>query len=91
MDGAPVLRGQVMGMLEGKLVEAEASHHDALTSLVRVATPEKGSLVTLYWGGDVSQSDAEAAAQSLRDAHPGTDVEVVHGGQPHYHYLVSIE
>ena len=91
VDGTSVQAGQVMAMLEGKLVETEASHHDALTSLVRLAAPEEGSLVTLYWGGDVSQSDADAAARSLQAAHPGMEVEVVHGGQPHYHYLVSIE
>ena len=91
VDDSPVLVGQVMGLLEGKLVEAEDSHHDALTSLVRAAAPEAGSLVTLYWGGDVSEDDAKDAVESLQSAHPGTEVEAVHGGQPHYHYLVSIE
>ncbi|MCH8982143.1 DAK2 domain-containing protein, partial [candidate division KSB1 bacterium] len=72
VDGISVQAGQVMAMLEGKLVETEASHHDALTSLVRVAAPKEGSLVTLYWGGDVTQSDAAAAARSLQETHPGT-------------------
>jgi dihydroxyacetone kinase-like predicted kinase len=80
-----------MGLLEGKMVRAESSHHEALSSLVQAVAPEGGTLVTLYWGGDVSQDDANDAVESLQNAHPGTEVEAVHGGQPHYHYLVSIE
>jgi len=91
VDGTQVQGGQVMGLLEGKLVNASASHHDALTSLVHAAAPEAGSLVTLYWGGDVSEDDANDAVESLQHAHPGTEVEAVNGGQTHYHYLVSIE
>ena len=91
VDGTQVQDGQVMGLLEGKLVEAEASHHDALTALVHAAAPEAGSLVTLYWGGDVSEEDANDAAEALKNAYPGTEVEAIHGGQPYYHYLVSIE
>jgi DAK2 domain fusion protein YloV len=91
VDGSPVLSGQVMGLLEGKMVRAESSHHEALSSLVQAVAPEGGSLVTLYWGGDVSQDDANDAVESLQNAHPGTEVEAVHGGQPYYHYLVSIE
>ncbi len=91
VDGAQVQSGQVMGLLEGKLVETAASHHDALISLVHAAAPEAGSLVTLYWGDDISEEEANDAVESLRTAHPGTEVEAIHGGQPHYHYLVSIE
>ena len=91
VDGTQVQSGQVMGLLEGKLMNAAASHHDALTSLVDAAAPEAGSLVTLYWGGDVTEDEANDAVESLQRAHPGTEVEAVHGGQPHYHYLVSIE
>ncbi len=91
VDGTEVQDGQVMGLLEGKLVNASASHYDALTSLVHAAAPEAGSLVTLYWGGDVTEDEANDAVESLQHAHPGTEVEAVHGGQPHYHYLVSIE
>ena len=91
VDGMQVQDGQVMGLLEGKLVNSAASHHDALTSLVQAAAPEAGSLVTLYWGGDVTEDEANDAVESLQYAHPGTEIEAVHGGQPHYHYLVSIE
>ena len=91
VNGVQVQCGQVMGLLEGKLVEAEASHHAALISLIYAVAPEVGSLVTLYWGGDVSEKEANDAVESLLTAHPGTEVEVIHGGQLHYHYLVSIE
>jgi hypothetical protein len=48
-------------------------------------------LITLYWGGDIRESDALLAAQGVRACCPGAEVDVVYGGQPYYDYLVSIE
>ncbi|MDE2899480.1 MAG: DAK2 domain-containing protein, partial [Chloroflexota bacterium] len=60
-------------------------------ALVRAAEPEEGSLVTLYYGGDASHGDALLAADAISGVQADLEVEVVYGGQPHYHYLVSIE
>ena len=43
------------------------------------------------WGGDMTHGDALIAADALSRVQDGLEVEVVYGGQPHYHYLVSIE
>ncbi len=48
-------------------------------------------LVTIYYGEDATLDDAETIALRVREATPGVDVEVVHGGQPHYRYLISAE
>ena len=91
LDGTAVRAGQCMGLLEDAPATVADSSGDALTGLVEKAAPGPGSLVTLYWGGDVSEAQAEGVAQRLRTAHPGVETEVVSGGQPHYHYLVAIE
>ena len=49
------------------------------------------SLVTLYWGEMLSSKDAESASQALQEVYDDLEVEVVHGGQPHYEFIVSIE
>jgi dihydroxyacetone kinase-like predicted kinase len=48
-------------------------------------------LLTIYYGEGAELADAEALARELTAAHPGTETEIVHGGQPHYRYLISAE
>ncbi|TAL05435.1 MAG: DAK2 domain-containing protein [Chloroflexota bacterium] len=48
-------------------------------------------LVTVYYGEGTDLKTTEALAHRIGEAATGVEVEVVHGGQPHYHYLVSAE
>lgn len=48
-------------------------------------------LVTLYYGDDADLAEAEGIARLIPELVPGVEVEVVHGGQPHYRYLVAVE
>ena len=59
---------------------------DAITRL------EPGfELVTLYYGADANLGEAEALARRVGKAASGAEVEVIHGGQPHYRYLIAAE
>ena len=91
VDGKAVRAGEVMGTLEGDLVVSGPQRQEVLGALIEHAAPEEGSLITLYWGGDTTEAEADEAALHLQGRCPGVDVELVHGGQPYYHYLVSIE
>jgi dihydroxyacetone kinase-like predicted kinase len=48
-------------------------------------------LLTVYYGEGADLARAQVLARELRSAHPGAEVEVQHGGQPHYSYLISAE
>jgi DAK2 domain fusion protein YloV len=48
-------------------------------------------LVTIYYGADANLGEAEALAHRVGEATNGAEVEVVHGGQPHYRYLIAAE
>lgn len=48
-------------------------------------------LVTIYYGAGADLADAQALANRVGDWRDGVEVEVVHGGQPHYRYLISAE
>ncbi len=91
VDGRAVRAGEVMGTLEGELVVSGPQRQEVLGALVQHAGAVEGSLITLYWGGDTTEAEADEAALHLQGRCPGVDVELVHGGQPYYHYLVSIE
>ena len=78
-------------MLDGALAAAAASPNDALAAMLDAAGVGTGALVTLYYGAGLGESDARAAAAALAVRFPGAEIEIYDGGQPHYHYLVSIE
>jgi dihydroxyacetone kinase-like predicted kinase len=48
-------------------------------------------LVTVYYGADASLGEAEALARKVGEVAGGAEVEVIHGGQPHYRYLIAAE
>ena len=91
LNGVAVTEGQVIGILDRELVAAGESPTDVLMVLLDKADVEDGHLVTLYFGEPVSQDEAEGAAASVTETHPGIEIEIVDGGQPYYHYVISIE
>ncbi len=92
VDGVAVEEGQLMGMLENKLVSAGQDLTELVGAVLREAGVSAESLVTLYWGAPLGEGDAEGVARDLADGdHEGVEIELVHGGQPHYHFIISIE
>ena len=91
IDGVDVEEGQAIAILDGGLAAAAASPNDALAAMLDAAELDDGALVTLFYGAGLTGKTAEEAAAAI-GARPGDiEVEVHEGGQPHYHYLVSIE
>ena len=91
LNGVAVEEGQVIGILDRELVAAGDAPSDVLLALLERAEVEEGQLVTLYYGDPITEEEAEQAAAAVEDAIPGVEIETVDGGQPYYHYVVSIE
>ncbi|MDE2836586.1 MAG: DAK2 domain-containing protein [Chloroflexota bacterium] len=91
IDGVDVLEGQAIAILDGALAAAAATPGAALAAMLESAGPEEGALVTLFYGAGLSEEAAQEAADAISGRFTGIEVEVHEGGQPHYHYLVSIE
>ena len=91
LNDLSVQEGQIIGLLERDLLVAGDEPTEVLVSLLKEAGVSEGDLVTLYWGGPLTRDDAEAAYEEVRAAFPDTEVEVLNGSQPHYHFIVSIE
>ena len=65
---------------------------DALTAKLCEAAEELSpEFISLYYGEDVSEPEAEALGKKLAEAFPDAELTVVNGGQPVYYYLISIE
>jgi DAK2 domain fusion protein YloV len=91
VNGLQVGEGQAIGLLGGELV-AVGSECDqvALEVLERIQAGQK-EIITIYYGADAEQSEAEAFAEKVKARYAGQDVELIDGGQPHYRYILSVE
>ena len=52
---------------------------------------EESELISIYYGADITEEDAEKMQMAVEASYPDCDVEVHYGGQPIYYYIVSVE
>ena len=91
IGGVAVEEGQAIAVVDDELKVATDSPEDALDAALDELTGGSTSLITLYYGADSTDEQAQATAARLRERYAGHEVEVVAGGQPHYLYIVSLE
>lgn len=91
IDGVAVQEGQIIGLIDGMLVEAGNELNAIVLNLLTQMRVTDYELITLYYGNGISDAQAEALAGNLREHFIEQEVEVIHGGQPHYHYILSTE
>jgi hypothetical protein len=86
-----IKKKQPLGFLDGDMVAVGDDPIGVLSQTLSRIDLGRAQVATIYFGADTSLSDAERAAETIREAHPQLQVEVVKGGQPHYDYIISIE
>jgi DAK2 domain fusion protein YloV len=91
IDGVKVETGQVIALLDGKLVLSAASVEEGVLGVLEKAKADEQELITLYFGEDLENADANRIADKIRENYPEQEIEVQDGGQPHYQFIVSIE
>ncbi len=91
VDGISVQHGDFIGLHNGKLVICGDSLQGVARDLLHKMAADEGSLITLYYGNFVAEAAAQNFAETVRDEYPDQDVELAYGGQPHYHFIVSVE
>ena len=91
VDGQDVAEGQFMAILDDHLVCLAEAAETALREGLTYSAVDEDSIVTLYLGDGADSERAAALQEDLESAHPGVEVDVYEGGQPHYPYLVSVE
>lgn len=91
IDGVQVKEGQVICLLDGHLAHAGNNLEEVLLETLKKANVEQSELITLYYGADLTPMQANQFADNLRQRWPQQEVEVIDGGQHHYHLIVSIE
>jgi dihydroxyacetone kinase-like predicted kinase len=91
IDGVKVETGQVIALLDGKLVASSGSLEESCLALLGKAEAGEHELITLFYGENLSHVDANRIADLIRQNYPNQEVEVQEGGQSHYQFILSVE
>ena len=90
-DGFDIKEGDYLALEEGKLFGTDSCLDTLLEKLAADAVEREASFISLYFGEDVSEEDAQKAAQVFETACPDAEIAVLSGGQPVYYYIISME
>jgi uncharacterized protein len=91
IDGVKVEAGQVIALLDGKLVASAGSVEEGCLELLEKANAADHELITLFYGQEMPHAEANRIADVIRQKYSGQEVEVQDGGQPHYQFILSVE
>ena len=90
-DGFDIKEGDYLALEEGKLFGTDSSLDVLLEKLADDAVERSAGFISLYFGEDVSEEEAQNAAQVFEARCPDAEVAVLSGGQPVYYYIISME
>ncbi|MEG1194130.1 MAG: DAK2 domain-containing protein [Clostridia bacterium] len=91
MDSLHIKEGDIIGLYNGKIQTVGSSIHDVTRDLMKDIVTSDDELITVYYGKDIHEADAQALTDELTGMYGDCDVEMQMGGQPLYYYLVSVE
>ena len=90
-DGHAIHAGEYLALLDGKLLGSYASLPTLLKELNWAFGELEPEFLTVYYGQDATEQDANGVAESLTSCFPDADVSLVSGGQPVYYYMIAAE
>jgi DAK2 domain fusion protein YloV len=91
LDGVNVESGQVIGLVDGKLAVSGQNLADVVRDLLERMAARDHEVITVYYGDHVTEAEADALVNALRNVYPNQEFDLIRGGQPHYHYILSAE
>jgi dihydroxyacetone kinase-like predicted kinase len=91
IDGVVVKEGQVIALLDGKLVASSDTIEQGVMDLLEKANADEHELITLFFGENMTHVEANRLKDLIGKKYPALEIEVQEGGQPHYQFIVSIE
>ena len=91
IDGVKVESGQVIALLDGKLVASAGSVEEGCLAFLEKANAAEHELITLFYGQDMTHAEANRIADTIRNKYASQEVEVQEGGQPHYQFIIAVE
>ena len=91
MDGIEIKEGNMLGLVEGKIKKVGESHCKVAEEVLEEMIDEDSELITIFYGSDISEEEAESFTEKLEEKYPDLDVQCYEGAQPLYYFLLSVE
>lgn len=91
IDDKEIRQGNIMGIGDHGILAVGEGIEDTASETVKAMADEESEIISIYYGSDVTEEDAQKLADRLEEAYPDLDVEINEGGQPIYYYVISVE
>ena len=91
IDDKEIKCGDYMGIGDKTILSVGGDRDDTLKDMIAQLMDEDAAIISLYYGEEVTEEEAEEIGAYLEETYPDVDVEVEFGGQPIYYYIISVE
>lgn len=91
MDGFDLHEGDIIGITNGSIVSQNDNVCNTVTDVIDKLVDDEKSVITLYYGEDVTEEEANSLVESLSEKYEDLEIDAYMGGQHHYFYMISVE
>ena len=91
IDGVEIHQDDYMGIGDKGILSNGKDIEEVILKMLEKMANAESSLISIYYGSDVSESDADVIRSKIAEKYPSLDVEFQKGGQPVYYYILSVE
>ena len=91
MDGFDLNQGDIIGLDDSNILAKGLLVNDTTMDLIEKVKTDDVVNITLFYGKDLKQEEAEALQAKLEEKYPDCDITLLFGGQPVYYYIISLE
>jgi len=91
INGVSVKKGEVISLLNGKLVSSSKSILKSCEKLLKHAHAESKEHITIFYGQDTNKEMVDEISDYISSTYPDHELEIHNGGQPHYQFILAIE
>ena len=91
IDGREIAEGDILGMYNGTIAVIAKDKQEGTKELIKKAVDEDSEIVSIYYGSDVTEEEADEIGSFIEEEFPDCEVEINRGGQPLYYYVISVE
>lgn len=91
IDDKEIHEGDIMGIGDHGMLAVGKKREEVAMDTVEAMMDEDAEVISVYYGVDIPEEEAEELASRLEEAYPDCEVELNMGGQPIYYYVVSVE
>ena len=91
VNGFDIEEGDIIGLDDKKILAKGNDIGETVLDLLKAMKEEWHEIITLYYGQDVTEEQADALTKRISEEFPDCDVDYRYGGQPIYYYILSLE